>query len=183
MSKRHQVVLFTLLIILLLALFTLMNVVLVRNLISIYYASATARILRVYNLVNKFSTPSKGTTQTGGGAMMYGNNGKFVELKDVNGSGESGTALLREVDGQISVIITLTGAPTGVAQPAHIHVGSCPNPGDVKYPLTSLVNGKSVTTVNTTFAQLTQQLPLAINVHKSQTDIKTYVSCGNLTAK
>src|SRR5260221_2068043 len=61
-----------------------------------------------------------------------------VNLDTQNKSGESGTATLQEVDGKVVVTLSLTGFPTGVTQPAHIHVGSCPNPGAVKFPLTSV---------------------------------------------
>lgn len=104
-----------------------------------------------------------------------------VTLMDENNSGESGTATIEEKDGKVEVAVALTGFPTdGVPQPAHIHVGECPGVGEVKYPLTDIVNGKSVTAVPVTLDELKNQLPLAINVHQSKADISTYVSCGEL---
>jgi len=103
-----------------------------------------------------------------------------VTLSAQNGSKENGTATLTEVNGKTTVTVDITGAPKGVAQPAHIHVGKCPAPGAVKYPLTNVTDGKSETTLNVTLDDLKSQAPLALNVHKSGTQASTYVSCGNL---
>ncbi len=102
-----------------------------------------------------------------------------VVLPEQNNSGESGSAILTEVDGKVKVMLNMTGAPN-VAQPAHIHVGICPDVGDVKYPLTSVTGGISETTLDVTLDQLRSELPLGINVHKSQAEVSTYVSCGDL---
>lgn len=103
-----------------------------------------------------------------------------VTLSEQNNSKEEGVATLMEVDGKVKVSLKLTGAPTAVTQPAHIHVGACPDVGAVKYPLTSPVDGISETILDVTLAQLKSQLPLGINVHKSEAEAKVYVSCGDL---
>lgn len=103
-----------------------------------------------------------------------------VALSAQNNSNESGTATLKETDRKVVVSLSVTGEPKGAIQPAHIHLGSCPNPGAVKYPLTNVVDGKSETTLNVTMDQLRGELPLAINVHKSAAQSKVYVSCGDL---
>jgi hypothetical protein len=105
-----------------------------------------------------------------------------INLTPLNNSGESGTATLTDMgNGQTHVSVTMQGFTAGVTQPIHIHEGTCttlnPNP---KYPLTSLQNGKSETTVNVSIADLLAS-PYAINVHKSQQDVAVYVSCGNIT--
>ena len=105
-----------------------------------------------------------------------------VTLEAVNNSSESGTAILKETDGQVVVTLNLTGFQNN-PQPAHIHAGQCPGVGAVKYPLTNVVNGQSVTTLNVTLAELEQQLPLAINVHESVANIKNYTSCGALSGQ
>lgn len=66
--------------------------------------------------------------------------------------------------------------------PAHIHLGSCPTPGAVKYPLNPVVNGKSKTVIDVSVAELVKGLPLAVNLHKSATELATSVACGNLEA-
>jgi uncharacterized membrane protein YeiB len=103
-----------------------------------------------------------------------------VLLSAQNNSNESGIANLKDTSGMVTVTLNLTGYTANVSQPAHIHMGVCPGVGAVKYPLNSLVNGKSVTVLGVSLAQLKQQLPLAINVHKSATNIATYTSCGSL---
>lgn len=103
-----------------------------------------------------------------------------VTVSEQNKSDESGTATLMEVDGKVKVTLKLTGAPAGVTQPAHIHVGKCPDVGAVKYPLTSPIDGMSETMLDVTLAELKSELPLGINVHKSATEAKVYVSCGDL---
>lgn len=104
-----------------------------------------------------------------------------LTLSEQNDSGESGTATMIEADGKVKVMLNLTGAlPEGVEQPAHIHMGKCPDVGEVKYPLTSLVNGVSETMLDVTLDQLKAELPLAVNVHKSSEEVTVYVSCGDI---
>lgn len=104
-----------------------------------------------------------------------------VTLGEQNGSKETGTAqLTSEGADKTRVVLTLKGGPAKVAQPAHIHDGSCakldPKP---KYPLSSVENGKSTTVVPVSLESLTGG-NLAINVHKSSDDIQTYVACGDI---
>jgi hypothetical protein len=105
-----------------------------------------------------------------------------VTLGEQNGSGESGTATLTKMGSQTKVVIDLkntSATAMSVAQPAHIHKGSCANLGAVEYPLTNVEAGKSTTTVNAKLDDL-QKAAYAINVHKSAADIKTYVACGDV---
>ncbi len=105
-----------------------------------------------------------------------------VRLVAQNNSGETGTATL--LDGAKGLVVRLRMAnPTSDTQPVHIHTGTCdkldPKP---KYPLTTIKNGMSETTVpDVTIAQL-EKTPYAINVHKSTTEVAVYVSCGNVVA-
>ena len=120
---------------------------------------------------NSYSTP---TVNQGAASEMN------ILLSAQNNSNESGIANLKDTSGMATVTLNLTGYTANVAQPAHIHMGACPGVGAVKYPLNSVVNGKSVTVLDVNLTQLKQQLPLAINVHKSATNIATYTSCGAL---
>ena len=104
-----------------------------------------------------------------------------VRMGAQNKSGESGTAkLTAEGADKTRVEISLKGAPKGTEQPAHIHEGTCskldPKP---KHGLENVVDGKSSTVVPVGLAEL-RKGKMAINVHKSKEDIKTYVSCGNI---
>jgi len=105
--------------------------------------------------------------------------GVQVVLISQNNSGESGTALLEEKDGHLIVTLDLQGYGKE-AQPAHIHAGNCSVLGPIEYPLTNVVNGRSITTLNTTINQLKQKLPLIVNVHESASKATNYVSCGEL---
>ena len=101
-------------------------------------------------------------------------------LKPVS-SDEAGTAILKEENGQVRVTINLLGYTKDVVQPVHIHVGDCPGVGAVKYPLTSVVNGASTTLLSVTLESLKKEMPLAINIHKSATEVSTYTACGPLS--
>ena len=105
-------------------------------------------------------------------------------IHEENNSGISGNAILEAKDGKVKVRLELTSSILGLimpAEPAHIHVGACPNVGAVVYPLQSVVNGKSETVLNVSWANLKAQLPLAVNVHKSSAEAGTYVACGDIT--
>ena len=103
-----------------------------------------------------------------------------VAMHAQNGSGEDGSATLTQTADGVQVTITLKNG-TAAAQPAHIHPGTCANLNPApQYALTSVTNGTSSTVVkNVTLAQLTSG-SFAINVHKSTTDLGTYVSCGDI---
>jgi opacity protein-like surface antigen len=107
-----------------------------------------------------------------------------VKLAAQNGSGESGTATLTQTADGVLVKVNLKGYTAGVAQPNHIHKGTCekldPKPA---YPLKTMMDGVSTTTVTgVTLADLMNG-DYAINVHKSTTEIATYVACGNIPKK
>lgn len=105
-----------------------------------------------------------------------------VKLDTQNNSKRTGEAVLTEIEGgKVKVILSVSGAPSGIVQPAHIHSGACPIPGAVKYPLTSVTNGASQTVLDVALEQLVAELPLAVNVHKSSTEAGVYVACGDIT--
>src|SRR3989344_2513880 len=103
-----------------------------------------------------------------------------INLSEQNNSSETGTATLVEENGQVVVTLNLTGFAENVSQPAHIHLGVCPDVGAVKYPLTNVLDGESVTTLDVTLAQLENELPLGININKSAEEASVYVSCGDV---
>lgn len=107
-----------------------------------------------------------------------------VTLSALNDSGETGIAELTDMGaGKTKVTLTMKGQPAGVTQPVHIHEGTCSKlTATPKFPLTSLVNGTSETTVDVALAELTAK-PYAINVHKSAQEASVYVACGNITAQ
>lgn len=105
---------------------------------------------------------------------------KTLTLAEQNKSGQTGVVTLKEVDGKLLVTVTMSGTPSDVLQPAHIHAGACPGVGAVKYPLTNIKDGSSETTLDVTLDQLTSELPLAVNVHKSATQISAYTACADL---
>jgi Cu/Zn superoxide dismutase len=104
-----------------------------------------------------------------------------VDLGAQNGSGETGTAALTQKPEGVEVVITLANAPA-TAQPAHIHTGTCAQLGGVQYPLTSVTGGNSTTVIKGVTIDQLLTSPMAINVHKSTTDLATYVACGDIKA-
>ena len=103
-----------------------------------------------------------------------------VPIHAQNKSGESGSAKLTPEGDKTKVEISLKGASKAGSQPAHIHDGPCskldPKP---KYGLSNVENGKSTSEVPVKIDELTSG-NLAINVHKSAADVKTYVACGDI---
>jgi len=130
------------------------------------------------------------------GGTYYYNKGKgpsaqklyeaTIPLAPLNDSGQAGTAKISvRTDGKIGVTLKINKSPMSgeatTTQPSHIHSGACPTPGAVKFPLVSVVNGDSETVLDVTAENLLTMLPLAINVHASESDLGTYVACGDIT--
>jgi hypothetical protein len=103
-----------------------------------------------------------------------------VTMNAQNASGEDGTATLTQMPDGVQVVVSVKNAPAA-AQPAHIHPGTCAklNPAP-QYPLTSLANGTSTTVVKGVTLDQLLAGSFAINVHKSTSDLATYVSCGDI---
>ncbi len=116
------------------------------------------------------------------GLSFAQSNSVTITMNAQNGSGQSGTATLTDMgNGQTTVSVNISGGiPDG--QPAHIHKGTCAtlDPSPI-YPLTSIVNGTTQATVNTSLSELTSGT-YAVNVHKSKTEASVYVSCGDILA-
>jgi hypothetical protein len=103
-----------------------------------------------------------------------------VQLSEQSGSGESGTATFTAEGNKTRVVIDVTNG-TDAGQPAHIHQGSCANlDPQPAYPLQNVVNGKSTSIVPAPLDELESSPGFAVNVHKSQSDLMTYVSCGDI---
>jgi hypothetical protein len=106
-----------------------------------------------------------------------------IPMTALNASGETGSATLTQQPDGVQVVVTLTGAPAGVAQPTHIHIGTCGNINAApEYPLQSTTDGKSSTVVKGVTIDQLLKGSYAINVHKSTSDLATYVACGNIKA-
>ncbi len=123
-----------------------------------------------------------GSSGGGGGGNASSAQKVTVKLDAQNGSGETGTAVLTPMgSGQTKVVVALSNAPSQ-PQPAHIHKGSCaklnPTP---EYALQNVTNGHSQSVVSASLASL-KKGTFAINVHKSEKDLKTYVACGNVSS-
>jgi hypothetical protein len=103
-----------------------------------------------------------------------------VNLKALNGSGETGSATLLPEGDKTKVVILIPKAPQGVAQPVHIHPGRCDNMDKApKWPLEAVKDGQSTTVVPVSLETILQD-KVAINVHKSATEVQVDVSCGNI---
>lgn len=106
-----------------------------------------------------------------------------VRLDAQSNSGQTGTAMLQPLGDKTKVVIELSNVPAGVAQPAHIHRGSCDNLDKApKWSLKAVTNGRSVTVVPASLDTILKDRT-AINIHKSAIETQIYVSCGNIIGK
>lgn len=103
-----------------------------------------------------------------------------VDLAEVEGSGQTGTATLTPEGNSTRVLILIDGEGVSGNQPAHIHKGTCAelNP-EPAFGLLEVQNSFSETTVDAPLASL-QGGKYAINLHMSPQDLATYTSCGDI---
>ena len=109
-----------------------------------------------------------------------------IPLNALNNSGVSGTATLIAQGNQTVVTLDVEGIAGD--HPDHIHRSTCSNPEPKPtYPLRDVVlnpanaRGESETTVRVKLSELVGGQYLIL-IHKSPTDISTYVACGNIAA-
>ena len=102
-----------------------------------------------------------------------------IELETLNNSGVTGTVTLISLGDrtQVDVDVDPAGHPD---MPSHIHPGNCENlVPQPKYPLRNVVDGKASTIVAVSLSELLGG-DLAINLHNSNEDMRTYTACAVL---
>ena len=104
-----------------------------------------------------------------------------TQLATLNSSGVMGSVTMTDLGTgktRVEVRVDAAGHPD---MPAHIHPGTCedlvPQP---KFPLENVRDGVSITEVPASLTELVGG-NLAVNLHKSLDDLKTYTACANLT--
>jgi hypothetical protein len=99
-----------------------------------------------------------GGGDSGSGVQQGGEIGSeaAVTLKEVNNSGEFGTASLFEDEGKVRILMDTEGPfDREFEQPVGIYKGTCPEPtGEPVHELNLLQDGVSETTVDTTLEEL-----------------------------
>ena len=103
-----------------------------------------------------------------------------LDLVEQIDSGQSGTATFERLDdGGTLIVLELTNPPD-VAQPAHVHFGTCDDLGDPLVPLTAVEDGRSETETQTSLERL-QEGDLVIHAHKSDAEYDVSVACAPVT--
>jgi hypothetical protein len=105
---------------------------------------------------------------------------KVYNIKPMGASSQSGTITFQAMGSKTKVTIMITKERASAYEPAHIHVGGCKNPGAVKFPLTDVVHGYSVTILNVPISEATVA-GTSVNIHKSAQQLNIYVACGNIS--
>jgi hypothetical protein len=104
---------------------------------------------------------------------------RTIALQTLNASGVTGTVSFTDVEGRTRVDVTVDPADNP-DMPAHIHPGTCdhltPQP---KFPLENVRAGTSTTVVPASIDELFAG-NLAVNIHKSNDDLKTYTACVDI---
>jgi hypothetical protein len=102
-------------------------------------------------------------------------------LNPQNASGETGHVTMTQEGPDVKVVVVAKNAPPGLAQPMHIHDGTCdklnPKP---HYPLVTLQDGTSTTLLKNMQLTDLQTGGYAINIHHSTSDVGTYYACGDI---
>ena len=97
------------------------------------------------------------------------------------GDHQRGWGNLIEEDGVLKVEVDVQPAEP-VAQPAHIHEGTCDQLGPIVYRLENIVGGHSMTELPDVTMEDLATGNMAINLHLSFADFATFTACGEIPA-
>jgi hypothetical protein len=114
------------------------------------------------------------------GEEVVGARALTLDLAAQNDSGQSGTARLT-ADGQKTRVVVELASPPDVAQPSHIHMGTCDEIGDVVAPLENVVDGRAESVVDMSLAEL-RRGGLIVHAHMSEAEYDTSVACAEIPA-
>jgi plastocyanin len=105
----------------------------------------------------------------------------IIPLDALDGSGQSGVAILLDKGSTTEVVIDIGSGAADVPQPIHIHAGTCDALGDVAHALTNVVEGRSMTVIDDSISNVMRD-GFAVNLHKSGDEIAVYTACGEIVA-
>jgi len=133
----------------------------------------------IRGLAIPFATVAMALTALMGCAPAAAPAARTVTLQTLNDSGVTGTVTFAALGDKTSVEIAVDpGANPDM--PAHIHPGTCDNlTPQPKFPLENVLNGSSKTDVPASIDELFAG-DLAVNIHRSNDDLKTYTACVDL---
>jgi hypothetical protein len=114
----------------------------------------------------------------GNGEDVAGAPALALDLAAQNGSGQSGTARLTADGEKTRIVVEVANAPE-VAQPSHVHEGTCDEIGDVVAPLKNLVDGRAESVVEMSLAEL-RRGGLIVHAHKSEAEYDMSVACAEI---
>jgi hypothetical protein len=114
----------------------------------------------------------------GNGGDIAGSQALTLDLAAQNSSGQSGTARLTAEGEKTRIVVELANAPD-VAQPSHVHEGTCDDIGDVVAPLENVVDGRAEGVVDMSLAEL-RRGGLIVHAHKSEAEYDTSVACAEI---
>jgi hypothetical protein len=104
---------------------------------------------------------------------------RTITLRTLNDSGVTGTVSFSDLGGKTGVDVEVIPAGN-LDMPAHIHPGTCDNlTPQPKFPLENVKNGASKTVVPVPIDELFAG-NLAVNIHHSNDDLKTYTACVDI---
>lgn len=104
---------------------------------------------------------------------------RTVTLQALNDSGVTGTVSFAALGDRTTLEIAVDPG-LNPDMPAHIHPGTCDNlTPQPKFPLENVLDGKSRTDVPASIDELFAG-GLAVNIHRSNDDLKTYTACVDL---
>jgi hypothetical protein len=104
---------------------------------------------------------------------------RTVTLRTLNDSGVTGTVSFSQVGNKTGVEVAVDPG-SNPDMPAHIHPGTCDNlTPQPKFPLENVRAGASKTVVPASIDELFAG-NLAVNIHRSNDDLKTYTACVDI---
>ena len=107
--------------------------------------------------------------------------GKTFLLQPGSSFNAHGSATLSATAEGVWISLAVSDTPSsGGTYPAYIHEGTCAGLGPVLYLLTPISSGESDTLISTSLEELRRQLPIAINVNKSNSELNVSVTCTTI---
>ena len=104
---------------------------------------------------------------------------RTITLTTLNHSGVTGTVSFSQIGDKTGVEVSVNPGDNP-DMPAHIHPGTCDNlTPQPKFPLENVRNGSSKTVVPASMDELFAG-NLAVNIHRSNDDLKTYTACVDI---